>query len=552
VAQWSPAQWSGVAGWWRADSLTLTDGAAVASWSDKSGNGNTLTQATGAQQPVFKVGAGASGMNGQPVVHFTAASSTLLTKATPTGLPASIAANGGKGFSVLAVFRPTSSVTHAMFVGYNPAASSGGWHFELTSNALDFTTETRLDYLFARSAFSTDKSPSQGTAVFNPDFSADGNINNRYSNSGVNYDSHVTGSADVAGTPTLLSIGGLGYTGAASAFLDGDIAEIVILNRPLTQNDRNIWARYCSQRYGCPAGNGKNAANYLTIPTPAADNIVTEPCVVDLGSSDSSGHRYRMVMTPLTGQNVANENPCIVWSSDKVTWTVPPGVTNPIVPARATGNNSDPSLVFQAGTYYLFYKVENDPTLANNGVWLTTSTDFVTWTTPARVIAETGATAANDFNSPNAVYDSILGLWVMFTCNTSSSLTTLDRRTAAAPVGPWTLTDSTVLPFPQAPARTCWHANVQIDAVGIYRMLIVDNDGNRNLWGMSSADGLSWSAQAWPVLRASYTGWDNASIYRAAFSLDDSGLFVNVWYAAVNAGGVHHTGYTQVEASAFP
>lgn len=52
--------------WWKADSLALSNGAAVSSWADSSGNSNTATQATGALQPTYNT----TGLNSHPAVSF--------------------------------------------------------------------------------------------------------------------------------------------------------------------------------------------------------------------------------------------------------------------------------------------------------------------------------------------------------------------------------------------------------------------------------------------------------------------------------------------------
>jgi len=40
--------------WYKADALVLSNDDAVASWADSSGNGNTLTQASGVNRPIYK------------------------------------------------------------------------------------------------------------------------------------------------------------------------------------------------------------------------------------------------------------------------------------------------------------------------------------------------------------------------------------------------------------------------------------------------------------------------------------------------------------------
>ena len=62
----SPASLLGLVAWYRAADLSLADGAAVATWTDSSGNGRDATQATGTKQPLYKTNI----INGKPVVRF--------------------------------------------------------------------------------------------------------------------------------------------------------------------------------------------------------------------------------------------------------------------------------------------------------------------------------------------------------------------------------------------------------------------------------------------------------------------------------------------------
>jgi hypothetical protein len=62
----APNTVTGLIGWYKADALALADGAAVATWTDSSTSANHATQATGANQPIFKAGL----LNGKPVIRF--------------------------------------------------------------------------------------------------------------------------------------------------------------------------------------------------------------------------------------------------------------------------------------------------------------------------------------------------------------------------------------------------------------------------------------------------------------------------------------------------
>lgn len=71
--------------WLRADSLALTDGAQIATWPDDSATGNSPTQATPANRPIYRTNI----VNGNPVGRFTSASTTsmfnTLTSVSSTG-----------------------------------------------------------------------------------------------------------------------------------------------------------------------------------------------------------------------------------------------------------------------------------------------------------------------------------------------------------------------------------------------------------------------------------------------------------------------------------
>jgi hypothetical protein len=68
-----PSTITGLLGWWKADALSLSDGDAVASWTDSSSNSNPWVQATGGNKPIYKT----DGMNGRPAVVFDGSTSFM-------------------------------------------------------------------------------------------------------------------------------------------------------------------------------------------------------------------------------------------------------------------------------------------------------------------------------------------------------------------------------------------------------------------------------------------------------------------------------------------
>ncbi len=80
--------------WAKAGDLSLAPGAAVAAWSDASGNGRHLAQPDAGKRPVFIPDA----LNGKPVVRFTADCFSSLT------LP-----SAGNQFTIVAVVKPVNT-----------------------------------------------------------------------------------------------------------------------------------------------------------------------------------------------------------------------------------------------------------------------------------------------------------------------------------------------------------------------------------------------------------------------------------------------------------
>lgn len=64
--------------WLKADTLVLTDGTAVSSWTDSSINGNHAVQATGTKQPLFKI----SVWNNMPAIRFDGSNDNMYAPVT--------------------------------------------------------------------------------------------------------------------------------------------------------------------------------------------------------------------------------------------------------------------------------------------------------------------------------------------------------------------------------------------------------------------------------------------------------------------------------------
>jgi len=118
-AVFTPLSLNGLQFWFKADSLVLSDGTAVSSWSDSSGNGYTASQATGTLQPLYHT----NRINGKPAVTWDRSNDRLTTT--------SVNHNIGTGdFTVIGVIR-----SPAANVGYSSLVTTGvggnpGFYFD--------------------------------------------------------------------------------------------------------------------------------------------------------------------------------------------------------------------------------------------------------------------------------------------------------------------------------------------------------------------------------------------------------------------------------------
>jgi hypothetical protein len=126
--------------WLKADSLGLSDGDAVGTWTDSSGNGYDATQATGSAKPTYKTNIT---LAGKPVVRFDGGD--YLASSAPTD---------ANGQTVIAVARPSSMTRSPTLRGANTA---GGFQcrYNATGSKLQMVKQDVVDIGSSTSASST-------------------------------------------------------------------------------------------------------------------------------------------------------------------------------------------------------------------------------------------------------------------------------------------------------------------------------------------------------------------------------------------------------------
>lgn len=204
----------------------LSDGAAVAQWDDSSGQGNHATQATAANQPVYKAGV----INGRPVVRFDGSNDSLRA---PFGL-----AHQHTQFVVL----------RFVVAGGSPA---GFFASDNTSYAGGFIyTGGKLCVYETGANFSEGSTETAGVASIQSFISASTGLNYRHFKNGAEI--VKTGTNNIGtGTPSQYV---LGARANSTSFSNCDIAEVLCYNSALSDSDRARVQNYLGAKYGIAGG----------------------------------------------------------------------------------------------------------------------------------------------------------------------------------------------------------------------------------------------------------------------------------------------------------
>lgn len=299
------------------------------------------------------------------------------------------------------------------------------------------------------------------------------------------------------------------------------------------------------------------ASTYLTLTTYlGSTNSVVEPSieyVPDGWGADSNGKawRYWMVAGVYESRSFANENPSI-WVFDKAgdNPSVPPGLTNPVIPARSgDGNNCDPGLFFDnQGVLYLSWTVQNSA--ASDGVYYVTSTDGIAWSAPVLLIVS--PTNASFLSCRLQWFNGNWHAWYLDASGASPYA--IYHRTATTLAGLAAATPTAVTGLSVVGTDTAlWEFEVKRLA-GEWMMLLNTRFGPGNLTVCTSADGVTWKQSS-----AVLTGTNGASdwdyqVYKSAFVpvFDGARVVIHLWYNGWNNGTESHIGYTKITNAPSP
>jgi hypothetical protein len=263
ISPWTPAALGSSLKLWldANDSSTLTlSGSSVSSWSDKSGTGNTVTNATSASQPTYQ----ATGFNSKPSVFFDA-SDDFLGKSSVVGLP-----NTGDLFYGAAFRFNADSGIWRWVVGHRSAANSvlngsigiqrGGGDSQIGTHNVDVSdTRIKVDV----TSISVNRIATMGRAG-----GTNGNGGTvkvtATAPSGSSYLTEATQTWTTS-SGSFLQIGGRQQSG--TGWCNAAISEVIACNRDLTTTERQKFEGYLAHKWGLTASLPSDHPYKSVIPT---------------------------------------------------------------------------------------------------------------------------------------------------------------------------------------------------------------------------------------------------------------------------------------------
>ncbi len=239
AVDWTPEFLSSglLSAWYKADSLSLSDGAGVGSWTDSSGNSNTVAQLTSARQPTFET----NELNSKPILRFDG-SNDILSDGDIADLDV-----GTGDIWMAAVFKSTDD-------------SGAQFFFEKGTTSFGLMT-TAAGVLQARLGGTTNI-PSQSagnwsrTAFVIVTAARVSSTCNGFVNGSAMTTTGTTNSTSISNSDVL----DIGASAVGGNPLTGDMAEILVGGATLDDNQRFKIEGYLAHKYGLSANLPSNHA----------------------------------------------------------------------------------------------------------------------------------------------------------------------------------------------------------------------------------------------------------------------------------------------------
>jgi hypothetical protein len=232
-AVFRPTDIDGCQLWLDANQITgLSDGDAVGTWSDKSGQENDATQSDASYKPTYKTNI----VNSKPVVRFDGGD-LLATTSVVSALSSSA--------TIFAVVKnPSTASGDDIFLGHSTAASTANNY--LWIGIRNTTGYAAMDMNGGNTKVNGDTDLRDDVFHIHTGIKGSDNTISRY---GIDGGTYGTNSTSFTLSANVTNIGGLTYNSAAVSMIAGDIAEVIIYNSALSDGDRGDVETYLSQKY---------------------------------------------------------------------------------------------------------------------------------------------------------------------------------------------------------------------------------------------------------------------------------------------------------------
>jgi hypothetical protein len=287
-----------------------------------------------------------------------------------------------------------------------------------------------------------------------------------------------------------------------------------------------------------PISNVLHRPVLLNLETYEGSGQACHPDVVYIaGGFGSKKWPYWMVCTPYPYLESRFENPELYASYDGLTWSIPDGVQNPLVPAPAKpgDHNSDPDILFHKGELWIFFRETLQHKNPNeNSIYLMKSADGARWSAPVKILSEQSGAY---LMSPSVIHDG--SRFVMWTIELQGGEPKLMLRSSADG-----LTWSAAMPCETVGldnSRLPWHIDVIQEKERLSAVLVscekFGGTGSRTHYAYSEDYGRSWITGGF-LFDQIYEFEANVQYRGSLRRIDNDFQIYELWYSAASRSNV--------------
>ncbi|AKB76683.1 hypothetical protein MSHOH_0200 [Methanosarcina horonobensis HB-1 = JCM 15518] len=318
----------------------------------------------------------------------------------------------------------------------------------------------------------------------------------------------------------------------------------------------------------------ENSNEPLEIPTYDGSGQLTHPSVLYF-SDGWNGHKYWAAATPYPNSDNKYENPSIYcFDVPYENWSVPQGLTNPVIPGPSVGFNSDPCLAHNktSDELYCIYRDYNS-TSQETKYLIVKTYDGVSWSNPVllynipsnkitfcnrskleqvcrrmcikilNVIHKDLQHGATNIERSNAIVQLPDGSWMMWAQKWDSECSIIYRTSTDG--FQWSEPEDCVFED-DIYNKDVWH--IEVKYIPEYKLffMIQYSDVDKSLSWAESNDGIVWKYYPDKILKpdSNTRKFDNSSLYKSSITYDPYTDTIHMWYVGVNTQNEWKIGYT--------